>query len=206
VTAKSVSSIDWIHAIRDSKDLVEAAEAQKHLGEIGHDDAVRYVRPQTVKHVALAYGSFMGRDGVARVGVATIAERFGLAPRTVQRARLLLASTGWLIVEPGGRGARDVCICRAQIPSTATYFKSRSASPGRSARAGSRSPGPASASPGPAKSGEEKPPLRGGAVVCEVRRVPARENDEEHRQRMLDLLREPQLFATNRGAYEGADT
>jgi hypothetical protein len=203
VNGGPVSGLKWMQAVRDSSDIFDAAAVPKYRRDhLGDPEAPRYVKPQTVKFVALALGSFMNEKGVAEVGLETLHDRYGLAPRTVQRACVLLVTAGWLRVSPGGRGAKDVNVYTARIPANATYIKSR-----RASRVPTTSRGPTSASPGPPKKAEEETPPRRGKAVGELRRAGARETDapesspDEHLEHLIALVRAPQLFGTNRGAY-----
>jgi hypothetical protein len=111
-----------MHAVRDSKDLVTAAFAQKHLARLGHADSQKFVSPQMVKFVAFAIGSFMNKEGIARVGVPTLQERFRLTPQTVRLAVRVIAAAGWWRVTPGG-GAKNTNVYTAQIPAHAEFYK-----------------------------------------------------------------------------------
>src|SRR5437016_4826474 len=122
-SGQTVSGLDWMHAVRDSGDLVTAAFAQKHLARLGHSDAQKFVSPQMVKLVALAIGSFMDSKGIARVGVPTLQQRFRLTPQTVRLAVRVIAKAGWLHVTPGG-GAKNTNVYVARIPAHAEFYKS----------------------------------------------------------------------------------
>jgi len=76
-----------------------------------------------VKLVAFAYGLFMDAKGVARVGVSTVCKRIGLSAKTVRAAKVVIAEAGWWKVEPGG-GAGNTDVVIAQIPRSATFYKS----------------------------------------------------------------------------------
>jgi hypothetical protein len=123
MNGQAVSGLVWIQRVRDSKDLVTAAFTQKHLARLGHPDAQKFVSPQMVKLVALAIGSFMDANGVARVGVPTLQQRFKLTPQTVRLAVRVLVGAGWLHVTPGG-GAKNTNVYTARIPPWAEFYKS----------------------------------------------------------------------------------
>ncbi len=164
MTRGAVRSLDWMHAVRDSSDLVVKAEAVKYRREFGED--VHYVSPATVKNVAVAYGLFMDVNGEARVGVSTICQRFKLTPKTVRAAKLVIAQAGWWRVEPGG-GAGNTDVVIAQIPHTATYYKSGDPVTAFWADLGYPAPKrgdqvPETGEPVAPKSVEEKTRLRGG--------------------------------------------
>jgi hypothetical protein len=122
VSRASISGLDWIHKVRDSKDLIVKANAVKYRRD-KFGESVKYVAPQTVKAVALAIGSFMDQTGVARVGVPTLCDRFRFSPLTVRCAVRVIAAAGWLAVEPGG-GAGNTNVYRACIPASAEFLKS----------------------------------------------------------------------------------
>jgi hypothetical protein len=145
VSRGPVSGLDWMHAVRDSKDIVIAALAVKYRRDKLGDLDVRYVKPATVKHVALALASFMNGDGVCEVGYPTLKERLKLPPQTVRRACLLLVQAGWLLVEPGGSGARDTNVYSARIPHHAEFYKGRSVPRGSASK---RAPGDEKGPPG----------------------------------------------------------
>jgi hypothetical protein len=118
-----VSGLDWMHKVRDSKDLVIAAKARKHRRDrVGDPAAPKVVAPQTLKGVALTVGSWMNADGVAEVGIETICQRSKYTPPTVRNAIRLLAEHGWLAVEPGG-GRGHTSRYLARVPSHAEFFK-----------------------------------------------------------------------------------
>jgi hypothetical protein len=146
-----------MHHVRDSSDLIVKARAVKYRRDkFGQD--VHYVSPSMVKLVALAYGSFMDAEGFARVGVSTVCKRFGVSAKTVRAAKLVIAQAGWWRVEPGG-GAGNTDIVIAQIPSSATYYKS-----GEPLTASWTETGdlvPETGDPVTPKKVEEEPPLRG---------------------------------------------
>ena len=120
----AVSGLKWIQAVRDSEDIVLAAKAIRYRRDRFADpDAPKYVAPQTVKLVALAIGSFMDAEGVARVSYETLRQRFKFSPVTARAAVFLLIRTGWLVVEPGG-GAGHTNRYLAQIPRSAWFYKS----------------------------------------------------------------------------------
>jgi hypothetical protein len=141
VSGKNVSGLVWMQRVRDSKDINIAALAIKYRRDKLGDADARYVKAATVKHVAFAFASFMNADGVCEVGYATLKRRLGLSPQTVRRACLLLVQAGWLLVEPGGSGARDTNVYRARIPAHAEYYKNGSISR-REVRPGGREGGP----------------------------------------------------------------
>src|ERR1700730_16428875 len=118
-----VSGLVWMQHVRDSSDLVSAAQVIKYRRDKFGDRTAKYVAPQTVKLVAFAIGTFMNREGVAFVSFQTLRKRIRVTPPTIRAALLVLVHADWLVVEPG-RGAGNANRYIARVPHSARYYKS----------------------------------------------------------------------------------